>query len=217
MLESNSKFQTITEKYSSLPWMNIDQAEYMRKLILGNKFSKLCELGHLHGKSSIYLASILEDQGFGHLWTFDRTSTRMTPNIDFLLEEFNLNDYVTTVVSDEGFHWDLYDLKMQNNQTFDFCYIDGEHTFDGTTTAFFLVDSMLDQNGIVIFDDYSWTVELSIKNLGPSILNIPVYSRMTEKQRQVSHVKMLCDIIDTNRYELLDLNANLGWAVYRKK
>ena len=43
--------------------MTIERAELLRKVILENKFKNLCELGFLHGKSSIYIGAILEEQG----------------------------------------------------------------------------------------------------------------------------------------------------------
>jgi predicted O-methyltransferase YrrM len=213
----NYKIEDITKKYPELPYMRHEQALYMREIILDNKFSKLCELGHLHGKSSIYLASILEEQGFGHLWSFDLTYTTVTPCINDLLREFDLNDLVTTIVTQEGYTWDLVKFKNETNQTFDFCYIDGGHSFESTSLAFLLIDKMLDKNGIIIFDDYNWTVNSSISTFGNSILQIPMYNFMTDHQRKQPQVKMACDVfIDDSKYELID-NKKYNWAIYRKR
>lgn len=213
----DSKINAITKKYSSLPYMYHEQAVYMRDIILENKFSKLCELGHLYGKSSIYLASILEEQGFGHLWTFDWIYHKLNTNINELLTEFDLNKFVTTIISKEGYTWDLVKFKKESDQTFDFCYIDGGHTFESTSLAFLLIDKLLDKNGIIVFDDYNWTVNRSIETFGKAILNIPMYNIMTDQQQATPQVKMACEVfIDESKYELID-NTKFNWAIYRKR
>jgi len=99
-----NKITSITEKYANLPYMKHDQALLMREIIQQNKFKNLCELGHFHGKSSIYLGAILEEQGFGKLTTFDVTwSEKLTPRIHNLINEFSLEEYVTPVVTTEGY------------------------------------------------------------------------------------------------------------------
>ena len=210
-----TKLEQITNKYSNLPYMNHDQAVYLREIIQKNKLKNLCELGHYHGKSSIYLGSILEEQGFGTLTTFDLVTTKLSPNIHTLINEFSLEKFINPVVTAEGYVWDLANLVGENKNKFDFCYIDGGHTFDSTTLAFVLVDLLLDKNGILIFDDVIWTIERSISTFGNTILTVPMYRNSTLLQRSVPQVKMVCDLI-LPRYNYTLLETVNDWAVYQK-
>lgn len=210
-----TKLEQITNKYSKLPYMRHEQAQYMREIIQKNKLKNLCELGHYHGKSSIYLGSILEEQGFGTLTTFDILATSVSPNIHTLIKEFSLEKFIKPVVSMEGYVWELAKLIGENKNKFDFCYIDGGHTFESTTLAFVLIDILLDKNGIIIFDDVYWTVEKSVAEFGNSILNIPMYRSNTIQQRSTPQVKMVCDLI-LPHYSYTLLETVNDWAVYQK-
>jgi predicted O-methyltransferase YrrM len=210
-----TKFEQINEKYPSLPYMNHYQALYMKELIQKNKLKNLCELGHYHGKSSIYFGAILEEQGFGTLTTFDILSNRASPNINSLISEFSLEKFINPVVTDEGYVWGLSALINNHASKFDFCYIDGGHTFESTTLAFILTDLLLEKNGIIVFDDVSWTVQKSMSVYGNAILNIPMYKNSTAKQKTIPQVKMVCDLIMPHyNYTLID--TVYDWAVYQK-
>jgi len=213
-----NKINAITEKYTTLPYMNHDQALFMRDIIQKHKFKNLCELGFCHGKSSIYLAAILEEQGFGKLTTFDTTwSETITPKIHNLIDEFSLKDYVTPIISREGYTWDLAKLIKSNAEKFDFCYIDGGHTFESTALAFVLIDILLDKESIIIFDDLYWTVNKSISAFGNGVLSVPMYKDSTFIQRKTEQVKMVCDLIVPHfNYKLIEINDNLGWAIFQK-
>jgi predicted O-methyltransferase YrrM len=210
-----NKLNEISKKYNDLPYMTHEQALYMRDLILNYKCKSLCELGTLHGKSSVYIGSILEEQGIGHLYTFDLI--RATPSVFDLLKEFYLEKFVTPIVSPEGYTWDLSDIIQKQERKFDFCYIDGAHTFESTALAFILTDILLEPGGIIVFDDVYWTVEKSIKKYGSKILSIYPYRYSTLKQKMIPQVKMVCDVIIPNyRYTLIEELEHFNWRVYQK-
>jgi len=187
--------------------MTHDQALYIRDIILKYQCKNICELGHFHGKSSIYIGSILEEQGYGKLTTFDWTKTKVTPSITELIKEFDLENYITPIVSTEGYVWDLADLVKLNTEKFDCCYIDGGHTFETSTLGFVLTDILLEKNGIVIFDDLYWTI-------GRSTL---AYRMLTDRVRLIQPIKMICDIILPHYgYSLLKVVDRLGWIIYQK-
>ena len=212
-----NKLNLITYKYVNLPYMRHGQALYMRDIIQRYKLKNLCELGHFHGKSSIYLGAILEEQGFGTLTTFDISATKVTPNINTLISEFSLEEFVNPIVTAEGYTWDLSNLIEKNDTRFDFCYIDGGHTFESTLLAFVLTDILLDKGGIIIFDDIDWTVEKSISVFGDAILNVPMYRSNTPHQRATPQVKMVCDLIVSKyNYSLLENKDEFNWAVFQK-
>ena len=191
--------------------MKHSQAVYLRDLILSKNLQNLCELGHYHGKSSAYLASILSEQGYGRLTTFDLAATVVKPSIHDLLSEFNLHQYVETVISAEGYIWDLANRIKENPENkFDFCYIDGGHTFESTGLGFVLVNILMKQGGHIVLDDVKWTI-----NNSPALFNF--YKNLTDTQRNANGVEMVCDIIIPSLgYELVDRNVGLNWAVYKK-
>lgn len=201
----------ITEKYPNLKYMNHSQAVYMRDLILSNNLQNLCELGHYHGKSSAYLASILKERGSGKLTTYDLTSTTVKPCIQDLLTEFDLQEWVNVVLSAEGYIWDLVEhIKQQPENKFDFCYLDGGHTLESTGLGFTLINILLRPGGYIVLDDVKWTINSS-----------PAYAaykkRLTEKQLNAHNVEMVCDyIIENSGYQLIERNKQLNWAVYKK-
>jgi predicted O-methyltransferase YrrM len=210
-----NKLNDISKKYNDLPYMTHEQALYMRDLILKYKCKSLCELGTFHGKSSVYIGSILEEQGLGHLYTFD--VKKRTPAIFDLLKEFDLENFVTPIISEEGYTWDLSDIIQKQERKFDFCYIDGGHTFESTALAFILTDILLEPGGIIVFDDVYWTVEKSIKKYGSKILSIYTYRTSTPKQKIIPQVKMVCDVIIPNyRYTLIEELERFNWRVYQK-
>jgi predicted O-methyltransferase YrrM len=210
-----TKLEQITEKYTDLPYMSHKQAMYMKEIIQKNKLKNLCELGHYHGKSSIYIGAILEEQGFGMLTTFDISGNKVLPNIHNLINEFSLEKFINPVVTTEGYVWGLSKLIDDGNHKFDFCYIDGGHTFESTALAFILVDILLEKNGIIIFDDINWTAEKHIINFGNSILNMPTYRNSTPLQRSTAQVKMVCDLI-VSKYNYTLIETVDDWAVYQK-
>ena len=209
------KLNLISEKYKDLPYMNHQQALYIRDIILKNSFQNICELGHFHGKSSIYIASILEEQGYGKLTTFDMFSTlaKPGPSIFQLVNEFSLQNYVNVCLSNEGYIWDLSNLiQRKKEKIFDLVYIDGGHTFESTALAFVLIDLLLKDNGIIIFDDLHWSINKSV-----AAEHIDIYKNSTALQKSTEQIKMVCDIIVSNyHYDLVDTIQDFDWVVYKK-
>ena len=201
----------ITQKYKDLPYMSHEQASYVRNIILENKCQNLCELGTHFGKGAAYFGAILKEQGRGKLTTFDLSYPEKSTTAEQLLEEFNLTDYVKVVRSVGGYTWDLAEMILKGvDEKFDFCYIDGGHTFLFTGMGFVLVDILMKPGGIVVFDDVHWTV----KDNPTAFVNIKV---MSDEEKAVAGVKRVCDIIVANRnYKLIDTVNKFNWLVYRK-
>lgn len=213
------KINQITEKYKDLQWMRHEHAIILRNFILENRLKNLCELGFLHGKSSVYIGAILEEQGFGKLTTFDiiRKNKKRIPEIYDLIKEFSLENYIDVIESTEGYLWDLFPILQNKTKTFDFCYIDGEHTYESTALAFYFIDQLIEPNGIILFDDYSWSINKSISNDPKKIKNFPHWIFMTDKQKNSKGVKMVCDVLlPLKNYELLNVPNNVDWKFFKK-
>lgn len=213
-----NKLETISQKYETLKWMSHEEAVVFRKIIQDNKFKSICELGFYHGKGAVYLGAILEEQGFGTVTTFDKKKAwKKEPNIYELIKEFSLENYINVIETDEGYHWDLFQIIQDRRLTFDFCYIDGEHTFESTALAFYLIDQILEPNGIIVFDDYDWTIEKSLKMNPEKIKFFPHWLRATTKQKTSTGVKMVCDnLVIPRGYRQLEIEPKLDWKFFQK-
>jgi predicted O-methyltransferase YrrM len=141
-----------------------DEGRKLYEFVLESGTSDILELGFAHGTSSCYMAAALEERGTGCVRTIDRVSTReREPNILTLLEHTGLGDYVEPVFANTSYNWEL--MKLIQAQTtgqatepcFDFCFIDGAHTWETDGLAFFLVDKLLRPGGWILFDDVHWS------------------------------------------------------------
>jgi predicted O-methyltransferase YrrM len=159
-----TKFDEVTQRFGDVKYMGEQQAAFLRDFIVKRELRDVLEIGFYQGKSSSYIAAILEDRGGpGHLTTLDRMAAKQkSPGIDDLLGELGLSNRVTATFADRSYTWELGKLVRDGKrELFDFCYFDGGHTWDFTGFGFLLVDMLLKPGGWIIFDDLDWTLERS--------------------------------------------------------
>lgn len=210
---SASLIDKISERFASVPFMKHQYALFLRELILSNNYKSLCELGTYHGKGSTYLAAILHEQGYGTLTTFDRTKNpSVSPCVSEMLEEFNLQSYVNTITSPEGYIWDLAKIIQERNTKYDFCYFDAGHTFHVTGLGFVLIDLLLLPGGTIVFDDVNFLPKDCI--VDPN--DVGDYYNLTEQELSTASVQMVCNVL-VSRFGYQKLHSPVqNWAVYRK-
>lgn len=153
----------IDELYSDVPYMNRRRADLVRDLFIQNNIRDVIEIGFAHGKSSAYIAAILEEQGEGHLSTFDLVKARdRKPNIEGILRKLDLSHRVTPFFAKRSYTWDLQRLITANPRPqFDFCFFDGGHTWDNTGFGVLLIDMLLRPGGLILLEDMDWTIAAS--------------------------------------------------------
>ncbi len=149
----------------------IDQKEgdFIANIIKENKFRKTLEVGCAMGMSSLYICSALDGQdGASHtiidpMQTTDWHSIGITQLDKAGVDYYNLieepSEYILPRLAERG-------------EKYDFCFIDGWHTFDHTLIDFFYIDRLLDVGGIVAFDDITFS---GIKKLMRYLINYPNY------------------------------------------
>ncbi|QSE98410.1 class I SAM-dependent methyltransferase [Fulvivirga lutea] len=196
----NNKIK-VFEQYESIPYITRQKANIIYDLIRENKPDLCLELGFYHGKSSAVIAQALEDNGNGKLITLDLPSAfKRTPNVNDVLLSLNLSHRVDVITDEEGFHWSLMDiLERDKKPKFDFAYIDGAHTWEGTGFAVFLLERMLNPGAYLVFDDLNWTIEQSNKNRernGKKMIN----TKSTLRQSQTPGVLKVFNIICSEPY-----------------
>jgi predicted O-methyltransferase YrrM len=118
------------------------------------------ELGTGHGGSACWLATGLRLKGGGMLTTIDRDTA---PAVAQLLKSAGVADITRIVRAPRSYTLELMRLIQAHtadyrcNPQFDFCFIDGAHTWDTDGFAFFLVEKLLKPGGWLVLDDLDWT------------------------------------------------------------
>lgn len=212
-----SKFDEVTERFGDVRYMGEAQAAFLRDFIVRHDLCDLLEIGFYQGKSSSYLAAILEDRGGeGHLTTIDRESAReKSPGIEELLAALGLGHRVTPLWAQRSYTWELGRMVRDGKRAvFDFCYFDGGHTWDLTGFGFVLVDMLLKPGGWIIFDDLDWTIEKSIaKREGRE----SAYAKFSEDELQARNVRLVFEtIVPHLGYGSLSEEPRFHWGIARK-
>lgn len=185
-----SVFKKTHRMLAGLQYMTQTQASLLRDFIMEKDARDILEVGFFKGKSSAYIAAILEDLGRGHLTTIDRENAReLKPNIVKVLADAGLSHRVTPIFAERSHTWELGKmLRATPRPAFDLCYFDGGHTWDVTGFGFFLVDALLRPGGWIIFDDLDWTIEKSIAHT-PSFAR--GYKSYSADERETPGVRMV--------------------------
>ncbi|MCD9198029.1 class I SAM-dependent methyltransferase [Aeromicrobium wangtongii] len=212
-----SAFDRVTETWGDLKYMNLARAKYLRELIVTNDMQDLLELGFYKGKSSAYMAAVLEDLGRGHLTTMDRGSARgHEPEINEVLTTVGLEHRVTPIFAHRSFTWELGRMVEQNPRPqFDFCYLDGGHTWDVTGFGFLLVDMMLKPGGIILLDDLDWSIAGSPQAKTPG--GQATYQAYSDDEKAAKGVRMTFEhIADHLGYDVEEV-PKFQWGIARKR
>jgi predicted O-methyltransferase YrrM len=200
--------------------MNVRQAQRITDFLAENRLSDCLELGFFHGVSSAYIADSLRTRGSGHLTTIDLDDARKKePNIDKILADLDLTDWVTVYYEPRSFTWRLMKFIEESSQPrFDFCYLDGGHTWDASGFAFFLVERLLRPGGWLLFDDLNWSVAPEAEALQRKGKSLPGWmARMTEEERRTKQVRNIWELL-VKRHDGFDEFFEEGqWGFARKK
>lgn len=204
--------ETVHQRWGALKYMRLDRAQWLRNLFLRHQIRDVLELGFFHGKSAAFMAAILEEQGgHGHVTTMDRASARQRdPNIETVLNDLGLAHRVTPLYCETSFNWDMH--KLLDQAQFDFVYIDGAHTWEGTSLAFFFVDLMLRPGGWLLFDDMNWSVAGS-----PTVSEMPAYLHWPAEEREAPSVRMVFEkLVPRRGYINCREVKQFGWGLAQK-
>ena len=203
--------------FGSLPYMTRKQANRLRDLIRNNNACDILELGFFHGKSSAYIAAILEERGTeGHLTTVDLTGARnRAPNINGILAQLHLTSRVTPLFAHRSYTWELQTmLRARPRPMFDLCYIDGGHTWDVTALGAFLVDRLMRPGGLIVLDDLDWSIANSPAFEKSASLRAP----FSKDEQQARPVRIVWEeIMPDLGYDHFAEHPDLGWAIARKR
>lgn len=194
-----------------LPYMTLEEADTLFDFITSRRLHACLELGFYHGVSSAYIAAALDEMGQGTLVTVDRhTARQLAPNIEEVLSSVQLTHRVTWFYEEHSYHWRLMKFLEQGwHERFDFCYIDGGHTWTDTGFAFCLVSRLLKPGGWILFDDLHWTHQRAFPH--------DTVAGMSQEERQTPQVGKVFDLLVRTDPQFDTFLTEGAWGFARKR
>lgn len=206
----------LTTVIASIPHMIPERGREIYDFVREREPKSVLELGFAHGVSSCYIGAALKANGRGTLTTIDLESARQRqPDISTLLAQTGLQDWVRPIHTPTSYTWELMRLLddgANNEQPFDFAFIDGAHSWFVDGFAFFLVDRLLKPGGWILFDDLDWTYSTS-----RTMHDTEMVKAMPADERTTAQVGKVFDLLIRThpQYEQFRVDGSWGWA--RKK
>jgi len=166
------------------------------------------ELGFAHGVGTVYIASALEANGDGRVTSVDRVAAKdFDPPAEDLVARAGLDHRVELVHEQSSYNWYLHRRLREGSANgsvepcFDFCFLDGAHTWVDDGFAFFLVDKLLRPGGWILFDDLNWRMPED-------------WTTVPEAERRMTQVQEVFDLLVQQHpgYDHLETDGRWGWA-----
>ncbi|RXK13602.1 hypothetical protein CP965_07335 [Halarcobacter mediterraneus] len=216
------KFKDIKKELKNIPWISTENANFLYNFIIENKINNILELGIAHGTATCYMAAALEELGEGTITAVDLTGTSFTPSAEEQITKYNFDKYVDIVRMKTGYNWFLHDKIKSNSQNnickeeYDLCIIDGAKNWTIDSSAFYLVDKLLKEDGYIIFDDYTWTYEIANKTqISTDRIN---HDSLSVPELKTPHIKEIFDlcVMQHPNYSDFKIFYNNQWAMAKK-
>jgi predicted O-methyltransferase YrrM len=207
------KIDEISKKVDGIPNMTPTQAKVMTSFVIENQIQNILELGFRHGVSTCYMAGALDELGRGSVTTIDLLPARNAkPNIESLLADFGLQKFVTVYYEPTSYTWRLMKMLEESSEPrFDFCYLDGAHSWFVDGFAFFLIDRLLFPGGWIVFDDLDWTYAVS-----PTLKETEKVKSMPQEEKETAQVRKIYELLVKSHPSYGDFTIKDGWAYARK-
>lgn len=209
------KFEEIESHLRGIPHTPSEDGKVLYNFVLENKITNILELGFQHGVSTNYFAAALDELGSGKILTIDREIARNeSPNINELSKKTALDKYIEVIFANTSYIWELRKLIKHNIENpdkaklFDFCFIDGAHSFETDGFAFLLVDKLLNDGGIILFDDINWSYASS-----PTLKDTDFVKQMSNEERNAEQINDVLNLLvaDNPNYEILEIRNRWAW------
>lgn len=202
--------ETIASAARDVPFMPPRRGAEIYRFVLEHRFQRCLELGVAHGVSTAYIAGALHELGRGRLTAVDKLPPRTDPTVHDLLRRLRLEDYVDVRFEQRSYTWFLMrHLEQSPIPLFDFCFLDGAHTWDVDGFAFLLVDRILRPGGWILLDDLDWCIANS-----PTLKDAEWVQRLPREERETCQLRKVWDILITRHpdYDLFRDDGRWGYA-----
>jgi predicted O-methyltransferase YrrM len=195
-----------------VPFSDATFGEVLHRFVRAAGVRSALELGTGHGGSTCWLAAGLASGGGGRVTTIDRAARSQPAE---LLARTGLAAHVDIVHARRSYTWELMRLVAERTAgdacrpAFDFCFIDGEHTWDADGLAFFLVEKLLRPGGWVVFDDLDWTFATS-----PSLGSSELVRSLPDDERTTPQVGLVFSLLVRQHpaFGAFRVRDGRGWA-----
>jgi predicted O-methyltransferase YrrM len=192
-----------------------DAGRLLYDMVAQPDIENVLELGFAQGTSTAYMAAALAEKGAGSVTTIDRAAAlSRKPNIHQVFEHLGLDGYLRPLYSSSSYNWEL--MRLIERQTsggetipcFDFCFIDGAHTWETDGLAFVLADKLLRHDRWVLFDDLHWTIASS-----PST-KTEKFETLSADELSTPQIAKVFDLLVRNHpgYGEFRVTGRYGWA-----
>ena len=164
--------------------IDIEELDFITKIIQENQYSSSIEIGCAYGLSSLAIAGALNNHNRKQIIIDPYQSTDWEKIGIQNLEKAGCKDYNLIEEKSEI----ALPKELANGIKIDFGFIDGWHTFDHTLIDFFYLNRMLKVGGTIIIDDCSMP---SIRQLVRFLANYPCYEvidRVKEKETTATRI-----------------------------
>jgi predicted O-methyltransferase YrrM len=150
--------RAITLRDGSTRPMNVyiprEEGDHLYSLVRALRPETTVEVGMANGLSSLFIAQALRDNDHGrHIAIDPFQSSDWGSAAVVALEQAGLADLVRLI--EKPSHQALPELE-QDGVRVQFVFIDGSHMFDYVLTDFLCADRLLDDGGLMAFDDSDW-------------------------------------------------------------
>ena len=216
------KFEEVAEHVGDIPYIRPSKGKIIYDFIRKSKRENCLELGFYHGSSSCYIAAAMQENGAGHLTTIDRiTALDLKPTIHDLLDDLGLENYVTPIVADKSYNWELMKIIEKNSNgnssepIYDFCFIDGAHSWETDGFAFLLCSKLLKPGGWILFDDIGFRFNDTIENREEATTEF--LSSLTEEEKRTPQIEKVFLLLVMQHFDFEDAYIDGSWGWARKK
>ncbi|HEY4062598.1 MAG TPA: class I SAM-dependent methyltransferase [Puia sp.] len=163
--------------------VHIDEANFISRIIIEHRLSKVVEVGCAMGISALAIEDAMKGMSGTAHYIIDPNQGSQWKNLgvhnlkkagfsNFMLIE-DYSEFALPRLAKEG-------VKVNLG------FIDGWHTFDHTLLDFFYINRMLEVNGVVIIDDVHMD---GINRVARYIYNYPAYRYLGKVERGVTTLK----------------------------
>jgi SAM-dependent methyltransferase len=135
-----------------------------------DKIKSVLEIGCFEGRATVFLCNQILNPGTNYdiVDTFGgtlveqgmrHTSKRLDENENYLYDTFTHNISFHSDINfniHRGYSQHVLPTLVEQNKKYDFIYIDASHRSDDTYVDAYFAHKMLNPDGIIIFDDFSW-------------------------------------------------------------
>ncbi len=163
--------------------------DFMKRVFKPGQHFHYAEFGFYEAATAENVCQLFPNAGL-HLFAYPETVERAKKKLSKYSNKIFY--YTNTQKYNDSYNWSLLQLLKEQDGVpfFDYCFLDGAHTFAVDALTFFMCDRLTRVGGYLDFDDYSWSLRGS--SLDPA--KVPVIGdQYTDEQIDAQQVALIVD------------------------